>query len=779
MARFFQLPNFRRDDYQRPDQKWVCGLSCDGKACPFGPDRQGRCHTTGECRPVKNADRWACTRAETHGGPCEEGPLPSGECCRQIGPCQPVVSIRARRGRWVGAAAAVTVGILLVLFASPGRGRWIDPGPLTSAHALSGTRCNDCHTSMGDGPAKGPGMFLAGVHRPASASCLRCHDLGSQPLSPHGFGPAALERIHRESPGAAMPASHSVVLALARVSPGTRGDHECILCHQEHHGRDSSLTRFTDQQCQVCHQATFESFSRGHPEFAGYPFRRRTRIVFDHIKHLQVHFAEKAVAASAPRDCDACHAPSAGGAFMLVKDFAQTCAACHGAQIEGEGRAGDKGIAFFRVPGLDAATLAARGHPVGEWPADAEGGLTPFVRLLLVRDPGAASALRTLEGVDLTDLRTASEDKLAAADTLAWDLKSLFADLVADGQGTMVARLGQIDPGADRAQLRAMTAQLPRDGLMAAQAAWFPSLFSEVAAYRAGIKPAPKAAAAPQAAVVPPPPPRPAGGDDLLDEKPAPPPKTAAADDLLAGDSPAADAKAPAKVPAPKAAADDLLGNDDVASDARSIVAVPPKISAAAVSPLKMNDAESWMMAGGWYRSAENLTLYYRPVGHADAFLTIWLTVAGRLSGDPRDRVAQSLFAALSDPKAPGLCIKCHSVDQGGADGARLVNWTGDAPRPGDHAITKFNHATHFSLLNQRGCQTCHQMKAQSSYLAGFDGNADPAKFESNFGPVAKATCAACHNDKVAREDCQLCHTYHTGEFAAKIAATGPMKPLP
>jgi hypothetical protein len=299
-----------------------------------------------------------------------------------------------------------------------------------------------------------------------------------------------------------------------------------------------------------------------------------------------------------------------------------------------------------------------------------------------------------------------------------------------------------------------MTAQLPRDGLISAQASWFPNLFSEVANYRAGIRPAPIPASAPkpEAPAARPPPP-PAAGDDLLSDTPAPKPSAAPA--------------APAK------AGGDDLGGDDLAADTKPAAKAPAPAAEPAVAPLTVTNAEDWAVAGGWYRSADTFTLFYRPTGHADAFLTIWLTVAGRLSADTSNRVAQSLFATMSDPKAPGLCTKCHSVDSSPGQVARLVNWRAEQPRADFHAITKFDHAAHFSLLTQKGCQTCHQLRPQGAYLAAFDGNLDPSRFESNFASVSKATCANCHNDKVAGEACQMCHTYHTGFVGNKIPQAG------
>jgi hypothetical protein len=297
-----------------------------------------------------------------------------------------------------------------------------------------------------------------------------------------------------------------------------------------------------------------------------------------------------------------------------------------------------------------------------------------------------------------------------------------------------------------------MTGQLPRDGLMAAQVAWFPGLFNEIPNYRAGKKPglAPAAAAPSPAAVRPAT--APASGDDLLTDSPPPKSTTviapAAADDLLT------DAPAPAAMPA------------------------AGKPAAPAVAPLEMMDAEAWAAAGGWYRPADSFTLYYRPTGHADAFMTLWLTTAGQLAGDARTPVAKALFATLSDTKGPGLCIKCHSIESVPHSEALLVNWHAGRPEPDSHPSTKFSHTAHFSLLTAEGCQTCHKLNPKRNYIGAFSGNLDPALFKSNFDNVAKATCASCHNDQVAGEDCRLCHNYHTGEFAASAAGIARIRPL-
>ncbi len=63
-----------------------------------------------------------------------------------------------------------------------------------------------------------------------------------------------------------------------------------------------------------------------------------------------------------------------------------------------------KGVAFFTVPGIDAETLAAKGISIGEWPKFADAKLTPFMELLLDRQPAMRAARAKLRGVDLLDL---------------------------------------------------------------------------------------------------------------------------------------------------------------------------------------------------------------------------------------------------------------------------------------------------------------------------------------------------------------------------------------
>ncbi|GIS65855.1 MAG: hypothetical protein CM1200mP4_2030 [Rhodospirillaceae bacterium] len=71
---------------------------------------------------------------------------------------------------------------------------------------------------------------------------------------------------------------------------------------------------------------------------------------------------------------------------MVSAPFADACGKCHTGQIEGEGRATEKGIAILSLPDIDTWTLAERNSPIGYWPEQTDGELTVFMDMLLSND---------------------------------------------------------------------------------------------------------------------------------------------------------------------------------------------------------------------------------------------------------------------------------------------------------------------------------------------------------------------------------------------------------
>ena len=660
----------------------------------------------------------------------------------------------------------------------------MSPGELTAAHASSAAQCSDCHSLDGkDHPPIAGFNFAKNRALADSKLCLNCHALGDHPLNPHGLAPNALAATN-EKVKAANTASHGpVLLRVSRSFNGINSSSDqgaCSICHQEHHGHDFNLKHLSNAQCQTCHAVQFKSFENGHPEFANYPYRRRTRIFFDHSSHLKQHFTE--MKDKAPVSCQDCHTPDPSGRLMQVKKFEVTCAACHASQIQGEGMT-VKGIAFFTVPGIDVDTLTEKGISLGDWPKLADGKITPFMELLLNRRPGTRDAMQKLRGVDLLDLRKATPEQIAAVEQVAWGVKSLLFDLVSGGQGYLLQEMKAEIPPADAALAAGLVGEMSHTALETAQKDWMPNLPKEIADYRKGIKPSqpkrPKSAPSPSPA--------------KSSKKPVSDQSLLGGEDLTGPSVPGA---SPAKSAAPAAGDDSLLGGQNQAKpspapkrdskndDLSDLVGTSPEETKPTTEPTPAAtepsappptvSAEDWMRAGGWYRPPDSYTLFYRPSGHADAFIKAWITVSAQLTRGPDQESARAVFGSLSDPHTPGVCMKCHTVDD--TREAVAINWQPAHPEPHMHSFTNFNHAAHFSILGDKGCQKCHIFNPQADYAKYFDGDLrsqadrDPTRFQSSFNSLSKQVCLQCHKPQIAGDSCLLCHQYHTGSFVTEVS---------
>lgn len=343
--------------YERPNQKWACGRTDQVYPCPLGPDGHGKCRTTAECSPVlekKPGDetgRYRCSRRPEYGGPCSEGPLPSGACSHAHPPCAPVRSVRNRRGLFSWWILGLTSALLLLIFHGSSRYQFANPGPLSSAHAqpkgaqallkAGAENCGACHRTAQDGLRKWveaaaganphPVQF-AGFVRPASdaptsmdKNCADCH-------RGHQF--------------------HNVNM---------KQDQSCLKCHQEHRG-DGGLRVKTDRYCVDCHgdpkrmdqasggffsaaagdakggarrSSPITRFNKDHPEFGPIAWKMSdpNTLRFNHQKHL----ANPVVGPDGkPLDCAVCHQEDAAGEYHQRIRFAQHCQSCHSLQFDPE-----------------------------------------------------------------------------------------------------------------------------------------------------------------------------------------------------------------------------------------------------------------------------------------------------------------------------------------------------------------------------------------------------------------------------------------------------------
>jgi hypothetical protein len=697
-----RLQIYKHSDYERPNEKWLCGNHRSGQTCPLGPDNKGRCRASYQCIPTKKGDRWVCKRPQARGGRCEPGPGPNGECCQAIQPCVPQRSQRSKRGALGLATVVLILGLLSLILPGAARDAFISPGELSMQHGALSDRCTECHSAARESAV----LWLKVAMHPAdgvkeSKLCLNCHNLGKQPLQAHGLATEQLQaqtkairqriaqRQTQPDKTAAGPSALSALKSLGFAVPQTgSGKLSCASCHQEHRGRHTGLKHMGNRQCQSCHTRTFSSLVDGHPPFDRFGYKRRARLKFDHVSHFKKHFPKE----KAQLHCMSCHMTDLAGKTMLTRDFTQACGnRCHLKEIQGEGRAGEQGVAVLNLPGLDLETLDQAGIRIGQWPQYAEGELSPFMRLLLSADRDAASALRTLKQAgltDLTDLQDAGEKELRAVGTLAWSIKDLFMRLELRGQQEIKTRLESVLGRKLKLDALGPLAALLSPHVVAdARKRWLPDLLAEMAARQENSGKAPVQAVLPA---------------ELSEEV-------------------------------------ETLITDTGA------------------------DRDNAVAAGGWYIPQYEFAVRYRPSGHADSFFRGWLQLLSGLNPESLPEAGQQVFQTLSDPKAPGLCIKCHSIDEQ-KDHTLRINWRTKRPSPYQHTITRFNHTTHLSLLDDKGCKACHELDKKADFMGSFKSH-DASSFVSGFQPIKKDTCMKCHNKAMASDSCLNCHNYHVGTF--------------
>ena len=260
----------------------------------------------------------------------------------------------------------------------------------------------------------------------------------------------------------------------------------CATCHQEHQGVNFKLDKISNEQCRSCHVVKFDSFDGHHPQFENYPFKRRTRIIYDHAGHFGKHFpevAKKDPARRIPATCSTCHNSREDKRVMAVAPFEQTCTACHLDQIVGKERvSGPKGIAFLTLPGLDLQTLKKKKASIGEWPDASEAELTPFMKVMIGRNERGRALIKAVDSLNLQDLSRASDDQIEAVTNLVWEVKGLFYALIKGRASDVLADLNIGGSAKLSASLVAdLTASIPRDVVLSAQQQWLPNLAAEMA----------------------------------------------------------------------------------------------------------------------------------------------------------------------------------------------------------------------------------------------------------------------------------------------------------
>ena len=501
-----------KDRYERPNQKWVCGHACEGNACRVGPDARGRCRATFQCQPAQmtkegaTKGRYVCTRPAAYGGPCEQGPYPDGSCCLSITPCQPKRSVQALRQLTTLWLVLITIGGLAAVFGHPARNQWLSPGPITSSHQMATSwianqngptmidSCSACHVMAHQGPSAWIEAAFSSIFKDDASDdrlCLNCHNLGDHPLIAHNVPVDQLavwtgqrDRNDKKSP----------------FDPTQPVD--CAMCHKEHHGTFADLTEMSDRQCQVCHAQPFSTFAENHPPFPTmedghtipFPFKRRTKIVFDHLTHFQKHFHKNYdTNEHVPHQCTDCHSLNPYLGSMDLKPFEQTCATCHHHTQQIEGTLETEPFLFIQLPGIDTKSARKGGVDISFWKAGRRHGnqeLTPILQLLLSGAttypspdyPGTTMSsladdvqlLSTLPK-GFRDLRKASQDQLQAVERIAYAVRYLFVEISSyEGVEGFRSRIEQaIGRPLSHDELADLTSHLPLDAIRLASQEWF------------------------------------------------------------------------------------------------------------------------------------------------------------------------------------------------------------------------------------------------------------------------------------------------------------------
>lgn len=705
------------------------------------------------------------------------------------------------RDRLAVLLAAVTFICLGAAFVLGKGTQFLMPGALSSAHGAI-ENCSSCHTRSGSGKLSWLHGLVAGDPLADSVACLNCHKMADTALNAHGAPGGVIrqstERLAKVAATTSMPQSARAQNIAFPTDEVMAGGVYCATCHQEHKGVNFDLNKITNEQCRSCHVVKFDSFDGQHPVFDGYPFKQRTRIIYDHAGHFGKHFtevAQKNPNRRVPETCSSCHSSRDDRRVMSVAPFEQTCSVCHLDQITGKERAsGPKGIAFLSLPALDLDTLKEKNAAIGEWPEDTQAEITPFMKVLLAQDTAGQAMIKRIEKLNLQDLSEATDADIAAVTRFVWQTKKLFYALVTTKASDVLAKLdlgGGVKVGKDL--IANLTASMPREVIVSAQREWLPNLGREMAnrkddpPARKGASGQPvrkqtnfsesKLAASVAPEDLPGGAPEPAAGnlgirvaqaqrgpdqtDDLLYPNggaPAPSGAPGAAPKPDAAPAPAAADPAPQAKEANDAPAD---------PDPPAAAAAPPAVPPAAAIESDVDD-ENWADFGGWYR--QDFAIFYRPAGHKDKFIFAWLSLTGIQSPKGLKSPAATVFDALTAKDAQGSCAKCHSVDDVPGKGRR-VNFTPATAKTKDGRFTSFIHEPHMGVMENQGCLTCHNLEKNRPYLKSYE-HGNPLRHTSSFGAAKKELCQTCHTAGMARQDCLLCHKYHVNGVITPIMNT-------
>lgn len=729
MSDSLQELSFDVSEYERPSEKWTCGWAPEGASCGSSPTPEGRCWVLEAsedprpmyCQPRRVGGTYVCSLPRHRGGPCTEGPDALRACSHPIPPCQPVLTMRARRGRVVWLTVAATLGLIVAVALSEWRDEFVEPGELTRGHrrmdtaAGSDNGCSNCHVQR---QSSWSAWLTHGLASTATAHCSGNPDESCSTDADCQFicqgGTAAARRC--DPVDLSSDCVKGGGICTQRLCRPTTTSDLCLGCHDLGSHADVYNPHSADRE-------TLDTLSSAKAA------RNEER---EHGVSIVLAAARRLNAGSftenRPLSCTLCHVEHQGRQHDLTKMSDAQCQVCHVTAFSSfaDGHPCEfPSYSFARKTDTmfdhrSHATYFSQQEPKEPFtcrschPQDSRG--------VHMASQGFAASCRRCHSikrfwgdpVEIIVLPSGepSVDKLAAwLDTIAEDdpehmtplAKLLLVGVDDETEASLEVALSdwEADEGDWKSVLPAAVSKLLKD--LALPGKLKTRLKRSIR--RLG-----------------------AFDEDLLDQL---------ADDL-----------------------EDLLHGE-----------LPYRV-------LPMRNGE--IVVGPWTTTVIapdgtpiSTKLSYHPMEHPDRFAQAWLELTAPHADSKNSNFLseniRAMFNTFGSVSSPGRCLKCHPRN-GGA-----ITWAASpAPDP-KYRWTSFAHGPHVSVVDCKHCHTwnqCydnkkafHEMYVSASATAS-EGSAKEESDECqgmywNFAPVRKDKCVACHDRDSALGSCLECHSYH------------------
>lgn len=656
-------------------------------------------------------------------------------------------SLRRRRTVLTMCVIAFTIGSLMIILSSPYSNEFLAPGPLHPSHAqlLSGNadRCSACHSGTSESTFGWIAHAFSGASNSQTQSslCMECHKTTideSFALNPHNVSPHKLAEKTSRFKNASFVSNLSM--------PPVDAEHQiaCSACHREHKG-PQDLKAMTDSQCQSCHQSNYHSFESDHPEFTSWPKATRQNIAFDHSTHSSKHFP----GSNAVFNCNRCHLDDAWQNAKIQAPFEVACASCHEKKIVDSGI---DGFAVLALPMLNMKAIEAQQLSVGSWPlaatGDFDGPMPPGMRLFLMADRDAKAILESKPAsFEFADLDPENKQDVRDAVTLSWSIKRLVHELSLGGSSAIHRRLEEsLDRTVEASELEGLLKGIDDHSFAATARRWFPKLsreikskFGESSLGASNVSDLPgqqwlgKVRAQEQLAVNP-------------------------LKGLGATDSPGQSLNSGVVNTEPVIELE--TPRQPIKTPGQQLAS--PQNKAPAQVPVSHVNLESTnTIRTGWVRDDRSLRVFYRPSGHHDEFLKNWIDAVLATPNADSSVATNRLVESLTGPNSIGNCRYCHSLKRN-EDQSLVMNWNANRRDGSIGQFTSFSHRPHLVQPDLQDCSHCHKMDASVSNRESF-ASLDRLDCKSNFHPIQKSTCSACHQKGLTDSSCTTCHNYHVG----------------